>query len=169
MQNSGAPELPGLISKSLQILLSETMVRADADYAFIINPLDPGMIETLKPLTAAVVSTSPGPGRKPIVSHANHVLYGWDLLVRTLQGDMTAFPNADWSLAWQLEAVDDAEWKELLDRMESTAGTLLELAPRYESWNELMLTGTFASIAHNAYHLGAIRQILLDVEKSSTS
>ena len=41
---------------------------------------------------------------------------------------------------------------------------LLELVARPREWERIALTGTFGIPAHTAYHLGAVRQMLLDLE-----
>ena len=155
--------LTTLVPNSLRILLRETMMSPDGREGFVLNPDDPGFVDTLKSLSAAVVSTPPGPSRKPIVSHANHVLYGFGLVCRAIDGDMKAFEGADWETAWKLERVSDAEWAELLSRLEARAEHILEAGPKIEHWNPMMLTGMFGVAAHTAYHLGAVRQMVLDV------
>lgn len=157
-------ELQKLVSQSLRTLLSETMFHAEAHGGYLLNPGEPGFIDTMKALSAAVVSKSPGPGRKPIVSHANHVLYGWDLLNRVLHGEEQVFETANWNIAWKLECVNDAEWQSLVAKLEQTGKEILELGPKFENWNEIMLTGMYGSAAHTAYHLGAIRQMLRELE-----
>ena len=159
-----SPDYSAFIRASLHSLLSETTFHADAEAAYILNPREPGLVETLSPLSAETVSALPGPGRKPIVAHANHVLYGWELVVRALQGDDQAFAGADWNAAWQLERVSEREWSELLARLEQVAGKLLALAPQHASTDEVMFTGLYACAAHTAYHLGAIRQMLRELQ-----
>ncbi|WP_425618679.1 hypothetical protein NA78x_002389 [Anatilimnocola sp. NA78] len=92
-------ELPTLVSKSLRTLLTETLLRADKNYAYVINQGERGLVDTLKSLSASQVSKPPRAGGKPIVSHANHVLYGLDLINRAMHGDQTAFAQADWTVA----------------------------------------------------------------------
>lgn len=157
-------DLPTLVSQSLRTLLSETMFRADDRGGYILNRGEPGLVETLKSLSAQQVSTPPRPGGKPIVAHANHVQFGLELMSRAVAGDERAFDGADWDAAWRLVRVDDVEWAELLRRLETTAQQVLDAAPKITNWNELMLTGVFASAAHTAYHLGAIRQMVRDIE-----
>ena len=157
-------ELTTLISNSLRTLLRETMIRADVPEGFILNPGDPGFVDTLKSVSAKVASTPPGPGRKTIASHANHVLFGFGLVCRAIDGDMKAFEGADWDAAWKLEKVNDAEWAELLGRLDAKAQHIVDAGPKIETWIPQMLTGMFGIAAHTAYHLGAIRQMLRDVE-----
>jgi hypothetical protein len=158
-------ELATLISQSLRTLLNETMFHANAAGGFILNRGEPGMVDTLKALSAETVCTRPSTGRKPIVSHANHVLFGWDLLNRAIQGEEGVFEAANWDEAWKLERVSDAEWQMLLAKLEKVGREILEHAPQNQHWNEMMLTGIYASAAHTAYHLGAIRQMLLDLKR----
>ncbi len=86
-----ADDLTTLIPKALRTLLTETLLRADRKGAYVINRGEPGFVDTLKSLSAGVASSPPGPGRKPIVSHANHVLFGLTLVARALDGDLHAF------------------------------------------------------------------------------
>lgn len=154
------------VSNALRTLLSETMFRADPRGGFILNRGEPGLVDTLKSLSAQTVSKTPRPGRKPIVSHANHVLFGLGLLNRAVHGDGKAFEGADWDMAWELVQVDDRQWADLLQQLDKTASDLLEAAPKLMQWSEIMLTGCFAGAAHTAYHLAAIRQILKDIENA---
>ena len=57
--------------RALSTLLRETLLRADRQYAYLLNPGDPGLVETLKALSSETASKLPAPGRKPVVSHAN--------------------------------------------------------------------------------------------------
>jgi hypothetical protein len=147
----------------LSTLLRETLLRADGQAAYVLNPNDPGFVETLKPLSADTASKPPGPGRKPIVAHANHVLYGLELANRALAGEERVYDTADWTVAWRLETVSAAEWQVLVSRLEEQSRRLLEQIGQPRTWDEITLTGTFAIAAHTAYHLGAIRQMLLDL------
>lgn len=149
--------------RAVSTLLRETLFRADSNYAFLLNPNDPGFVDTLRPLSAETASTPPAPGRKPIVSHANHVLYGIELANRALGGETGVYEYADWSLAWKLESVTDAQWRDLVNRLEAQSNRLIELVNEPRDWDEVTLTGTFAIAAHTAYHLGAVRQMLLDL------
>lgn len=157
---STAQDLSALVSRSLNTLLRETLFRADDTAAYLLNAGEPGLVETLNGLSAKEASTPPGPGRKPIVSHANHVLYGLGLTDRAIGGDMKAYENANWDEAWKLEKVNDQEWEDLVAKLDATAQRVLEGGPQIENWNEIMLTGMFGVAAHTAYHLGAIRQML---------
>jgi hypothetical protein len=149
----------------LTTLLRETLFRPDSKFAFLLNPGDPGLVDTLRSLSAEKASTSPGPGRKPVVSHANHVFYGIELANRALGGEQGVYEGADWKSAWQLESVSENEWRELVNRLEQQAELFIKQVNEPREWNEITLTGSFSIAAHTAYHLGAIRQMLLDATR----
>jgi hypothetical protein len=149
----------------LTTLLRETLFRPDSKFAFLLNPGDLGMVDTLRSLSAERASTAPGPGRKPVVSHANHVLYGIELANRALSGEQGVYEGADWKVAWKLETVSESEWQDIVSRLEQQSKLFIEQVNEPREWDELTLTGSFSIAAHTAYHLGAIRQMLLDVTR----
>lgn len=155
--------------RALTALLRETLLQADSQAAYTINPGEPGFVETLKLLSAATASTPPGPGRKTIAAHANHVLYGVELATRALGGEEGVYQNADWNQAWKLETVSDSQWRDLTARFEQQSHLLLEQVQQPRPWDEITLTGCFAVAAHTAYHLGALRQMLLDLGRATAS
>ena len=152
--------------RALSTLLRETLLRADRKNAYLLNPGDPGLYDTLKPLSAITASQPPGPGRKTIAAHVNHVLYGIELANRALGGEQGVYEAADWNVAWQLETVSDEQWQSLIERIEQQSNLLIRQCNQNRDWNEIMLTGAFSIAAHTAYHLGAIRQMLLDLAKA---
>jgi hypothetical protein len=157
---------PGSLAiRSLTTLLKETLFRAGEHSGYLLNPKDPGLVDTLRGVSAEIASTPPAPGRKPVVAHSNHILYGIELANRALSGEQGVHENADWDVAWRLESVDDAQWQELVDRIERESLLLIDLVNQAREWDEIMFTGVSAIAPHAAYHLGAIRQMLLDIEK----
>jgi hypothetical protein len=158
MTNSESVEI-----RALTTLLRETLLRADQKYAYLLNSGDPGMVETLRPLSAETASKQPGPGRKTIAAHANHVLYGIELANRALAGEQGVYEKADWNPAWQLETVSEEQWQCLIERVDQQSDLLISQCNHNRDWDEVMLTGAFSIAAHAAYHLGAIRQMLLDL------
>jgi hypothetical protein len=154
-------DLPAI--RALVTLLRETLFRANDKSAFLLNPGDQGFFETLRSLSAKTAQAPPGAGRKPIVSHANHVLYGLELANRALAGEQGVYETADWNLAWRVQTVSEGEWRDLVGRIEEQSQRLIDRVGSRRDWDEITLTGAFSIAAHTAYHLGAIRQILLDV------
>ena len=71
------------------------------------------------------------------------------------------FANAKWDEAWKMSAVNDTQWQEIRSGL-GMSGTWLEVSKTPREMSSVELTGLVGSIAHLAYHLGAIRQINKD-------
>jgi hypothetical protein len=69
------------------------------------------------------------------------------------------FANAKWDEAWKLSSVDTAMWNEIRGGLRAEAYRWLNELRTPREVAPAELTGMIASIAHLAYHLGAIRQI----------
>jgi hypothetical protein len=130
----------------------------DPGGAFILNTGDIGLLRSLDNITAADASRSVNDGAT-IAAHAQHLRYGLSLMNRWASEGGNPFADAKWDQAWKVSAVDDAEWQEIRTGLgEETHRWQKALhAPREAS--EVEFSGMVGSIAHLAYHLGAIRQI----------
>jgi hypothetical protein len=144
---------------SLSLLFSELIDGPAPDAAYMLNPGDPGLQRSLDRLSAEAASKRSAVGTASIAAHVDHVCYGLELMNRWSEGEADPWSAADWSSSWQRGTVTESEWDALRERLrESTRRwrTALE-TPREMSTVEL--NGVIASVAHLAYHLGAIRQI----------
>jgi hypothetical protein len=77
---------------------------------------------------------------------------------RWSQGE-NPFDRADWSASWQRTSVSEPEWRQRLSELRAEAKRWLDVVSTPRNVNEIELNGMIGSIAHLAYHLGAIRQI----------
>lgn len=146
-------------SAVLTRLFSELVDGAnDPNGAFILNSGDVGLVRSLDKISAADASRSVN-GGATIAAHAQHVRYGLSLMNRWATEGGNPFADATWDDAWKISVVDAAEWEEIRGglRVETHAWLRALGSPRDVS--EVELSGMIASIAHLAYHLGAIRQI----------
>jgi hypothetical protein len=116
-----------------------------------------GVLGTLARLTAAQASTPPAPGRKTAAAHAAHLLFAIELATRRVRGED---PPADWDASWEPATVDDAAWRRLCDDLRQASVNLRTAILEGETWTAMMLQGIVATVAHTAYHLGALRQML---------
>lgn len=144
---------------SLAALFAELVDGAPTDQgqAFMLNPGDAGLLRSLDALSAEAASRGHAGGAS-VAAHVDHLRYGLSLMNRWAAGE-NPFTDADWSASWKKQTVTDAEW------------TRLRAALRDESrrWHDALndprdvgragFRGMVGSIAHLAYHLGAIRQI----------
>jgi len=126
--------------------------------AFILNTGDVGLMRSLDKLAAADASRSVNDGAT-IAAHAQHVRYGLSLMNRWAREGGNPFADAKWEEAWKLTAVDDGAWSEIRRGLGDETRQWIEILQSPREVLDVELTGMLASIAHLAYHLGAIRQI----------
>jgi hypothetical protein len=90
----------------------------------------------------------------------DHVHFGLSLLTRWLAGEENPWANADWNASWQRSAVTDQQWRNLRADLRQKADTWRNAVINRTEWDDINAAGAISTIAHTAYHLGALRQIL---------
>jgi hypothetical protein len=126
--------------------------------AFMLNPGDAGLLRSLDRLSAAEASHSTS-GGATIAAHAQHVRYGLSLMNQWASEGGDPFANSNWDEAWKTSSVDDAEWQEIRTGLRAESERWLSALTSPREAARIELAGMIGSIAHLAYHLGAIRQI----------
>ena len=146
------------MTSSLTRLFSELVSGASDKGGFILNSGDIGMLRSLDKLSAADASRSVHDGAT-IAAHVQHVRYGLSLMNRWATEGGNPFADAKWDEAWKVGEVDAGTWDEIRGGLgaETTRWRDVLASPREVS--DIELSGLIASVAHLAYHLGAIRQI----------
>ena len=150
------------ITGSLSRLFAELFDGVTGRYGgFVLNTGDIGLLRSLDKLSAAEASRSINDGAT-IAAHAQHLRYGLSLMNRWARDGGNPFADAKWDEAWKMNTVDTEQWEEIRNglrdqgkRWLGVLGTARDVAP-------IELNGMIGSIAHLAYHVGAIRQINKD-------
>ena len=144
-------------SPALARLFSE-LVNGTSGDAYILNSGDIGILRSLDRLSDADASRSANDGAT-IAAHAQHVRYGLSLMNRWAAEGGDPFSDATWDAAWNTSTVGAAAWQEIRDGLRHETERWLERLRSPREVSGIELAGMIASIAHLAYHLGAIRQI----------
>lgn len=152
---------------TLPTLFAELTEGAPLTAAYMLNRGDPGLLRSLDKLSATAASKLTGNGSS-IAAHVEHLRYGLSLMNRWAAGE-NPFDDADWSAAWRKTRVSAAEWKKLRDEFGSEARRWLAALKEPREISESDLNGVIGSIAHLAYHVGAIRQIDLSARGPSAN
>jgi hypothetical protein len=131
--------------------------------------LDPGtsLCETLATITAEEASRPVSPQSATLAAQVNHVRFYMDSLITGLASRGAERP--DWPSSWQVDAVTDEEWADLVARLNATYAQIRQFAQTFEGWDPIFVGGAFALVAHCAYHLGEIRQGLGVVRHAAAS
>jgi hypothetical protein len=147
------------INPTLERLFAELANGASTAGAFILNSGDAGMLGSLEKISAADASPSAN-GGATLAAHVQHVRYGLSLMNRWAKEGGNPFADAKmWDEAWKLSAVDAGEWDEIRNGLREETADWLHALKTPREVADVELSGMIGSIAHLAYHLGAIRQI----------
>lgn len=123
---------------------------------------DTAVLGTIEPLTADEAFARPVTGGKTVAAHVEHLRFTLDLTVRRFKGEN---PPADWKSSFITPPPSAEAWAELRRELRRAYGEVLSIlqesrALKPNDLPPIHLVGLAALTAHNAYHLGAIRQIV---------
>ena len=124
----------------------------------VLNSGDPGLVRSLDRLSAADASRSVD-GGATIAAHAQHLRYGLSLMNRWAEDGGNPFADPAWDQAWTTTGVDATAWEDIRKGLRHEAERWRQALQSPRDITDADLAGLIASIAHVAYHLGAIRQI----------
>jgi hypothetical protein len=127
--------------------------------AIVLNGGDPGLLASLDKLSAEEASIASHQGTT-VAAHAEHVRYGLLLMNTWAKQGGNPFAHARWQDAWKIITVDEPRWQEIRDGLRSEVLLWQEALRTPRDVAEVELSGMIGSVAHTAYHLGAIRQIV---------
>ena len=147
--------MSGTVNTAIATLLAELLDGLPAPPCYILNPGDPGLLRTLEQLTAEAASAPAADGGPSIAAHVDHLRYGFGLLNRWSH-DEDPFADSDYAASWRKTTVSAEQW----------TGLLASLKREAEQWRAAIermpvdeIIVPISSVAHLAYHFGAIRQI----------
>jgi len=146
------------VAVALARLFGELTEGVSGGGGFVLNTGDIGLLRSLDTLSAADASRSVN-GGATIAAHTQHVRYGLSLMNQWAVDGGNPFANAKWDEAWKLSTVGETEWTAIRDGLGDEVRHWLVVLKAPREVQDVELTGMVASIAHIAYHLGAIRQI----------
>ena len=145
---------PEQVANAILALLQESFETVEGIY------LDRGtsLFETLETLTAEQVSRPIVDGGTTIAGHVYHVRFYLQAIRDYMEGKSQ--PNLDWKQSWVVKTVNEAEWKDLREKLADERDCIVREITETVDWNdERRLGGSMGIIAHTAFHLGAIRQM----------
>jgi hypothetical protein len=149
----------GDVAPILETLFAELVEGApQRGGAFMLNAGDAGLLRSLDRLSASEASQSTN-GGATIAAHAQHVRYGLSLMNQWASEGGNPFANAKWDDAWKTSSVNEAEWQDIKTGLRAESEHWLSALKSPRDVGRIELAGMIGSVAHLAYHLGAIRQI----------
>ncbi len=125
---------------------------------YVLNQGDTGLLASLDRLSADAASRTHD-GGPSIAAHVDHLRYGFSLINRWAGGDPPPWPDMDWTASWRRTTVTDEEWRALLGDLRREASRWAEALATPREVSDVEAGWMSGSVAHLAYHFGAIRQI----------
>jgi hypothetical protein len=124
---------------------------------YVLNQGDAGLLVSLDRLSAAAASaTHGGPS---IAAHVDHLRHGLSLLNQWAKGTLPPKEDMDWTVSWRKNVVSDTEWRKLRGELGREADAWAETLRTPREVSDVEAGWLAGSVAHFAYHMGAIRQI----------
>jgi hypothetical protein len=115
-----------------------------------------GVLATLRQLTAEQASRPFG-SHPSIAAHARHMNFHLRVTSEWISGDHS---KRDWKGSFQPGTVTEAEWKRIQDDLEQSREELVRVLRSLDPDRFVSEGAGMGAIAHLAYHLGAIRQLV---------
>jgi len=150
---------------ALFVLLNETFEGSPAGKGSVYLDRSIGVFDVFENTSAENASQSLSKNGTTIAAHCEHLRFYLEVLNNYLNGD---FKIITWSDSWLTSAVDESEWNLLREKTETTYKTVNETLRKKDDWNVDMISVALGILAHSAYHLGAIRQIIKQLNRQQT-
>lgn len=125
------------------------------------------LLETIENVSAEEASRRLADGRATIAAHVEHIRLYLDVLDAVMRTQ--TLTKVDWREIWQsVSVVTPEQWAEQKLRLRESYQRAVSTITSYDPLQgEFGLSSALAIIAHSAYHLGALRQILGGVRSAS--
>lgn len=117
---------------------------------------DSGILNTLRGLSAAQASR-PNGNHPSVAAHVRHMMFHLKVAYEWIGGDHS---KRDWKGSFLPQTVTPEEWSGLLTQIVETKAEYLRVLQALSQDRLIPEGGAMGVIAHLAYHLGAIRQLL---------
>ena len=151
------------IFRQALVQLQQELTLGPGDEAYVLNPHEPGLLAELDGLSASQASALRPPGTTTIAAHVDHVNYGITLINRWGAGEENPWATADWQASWKRGQVDEVAWHHLRADLRRQCEAWRDVIASKSDLSQQGACGLVASVAHLAYHIGAVRQLLVRV------
>jgi len=129
---------------------------------FINNDPESGLLGTVKKLTAEEASTPIIENGATIAAHVEHLRWSLNKTKSFLRGEN---PVRNWSESWRVRRIDPENWMLLIEQLRIEYDQLVQwFSSGVSLASDEQLKEVLALIPHAAYHLGAIRQMVLIIK-----
>jgi hypothetical protein len=119
-----------------------------------------GIFNTLDGISAEAASKEIA--SMTIAAQTEHAKFYLDRLCEFISGRTE---RVNWEDSWLIETVTDDEWTALRSTVKKAYENALKCLAGVDSWDAAKAGMAIGLVAHTAYHLGAVRQIVKSVKQ----
>ncbi|PWV53522.1 hypothetical protein [Chitinophaga sp. S165] len=147
-------------------ILNELYIGTENDESWVIDAKPGhGFTRAIKTMSAKDASTPIVDGGSTIAAHTYHLKWSLDFAMEFYKGNQ---PTGNWPESWRIKEVNEAEWADLQQELLNSYHNIRDAVTAVKDWsNPYLLKGTISLLPHAAYHLGAVKQLMLAVNKGS--
>lgn len=134
------------------------------DFSWVIDR-EPGLgfTNVIRNISAEEASQTTHAGGSTIAAHTEHLRWSLNFALTYLQGGQ---PDTDWNKSWLVKTVNQQEWESLQTALQNEYMAVRAAVEAVTDWQQPhLLNGVMALLPHAAYHLSAVKQILLVVRQ----
>ena len=151
---------PAHFTKPLTAFLAETFGVSDSPEAYMLETGRSGLLGTINAISAETASGALAPQEPTIAAHCGHILFLLSFYDAHEQGQT---PAPDWPGSWLTRVLDEVAWAALRAELRSTYERVVARLTPDSPWPEPRGGAAMLLLAHCAYHVGQVRQLLTSV------
>lgn len=158
-----------IIRNSFETLLNELFEGPSPHGAtwIVSNEPNSGILGTLHQISLEQAKHVPEGLSHSIAEHVAHLHFALNHALAQARGEI---PQGDWKSSWDATAFDECAWQRLQRSLrEAELRLRMDIHDRHDFDHFELTCGFMSSIAHAAYHLGCIRQIVAMVRAQRTA
>lgn len=147
-----------LMLDALKVIMKETC-EGPTEKGSYYTTSDPsaGLFGSLQSMTAEQVSQPVQTSEAPIVAHVYHTCY----YLKVSNSDFSDYPiDYNDQDSWSVREVNEESWNQLRENLRKEYDTFMQRVEDEHDWTKEKATFAIAALAHTAYHLGSLRQMI---------
>jgi hypothetical protein len=144
------------VDATIGVLFRELVSGPTSRDSYMLNQGDAGLLRSLDKLSAAEASAHPS-DHTTVAAHVDHVRYYLERMNAWAAG--VELGPADWGASWHRPRVSEEEWSALRAALAAEVAAWQRVLARPAVPDEEQMRSLASSVAHVAYHVGAIRQL----------
>ena len=145
------------VTDQLTAILEEAFEHPPKPWSYFTDPSPDagyfGLIEKVQ-----VIDANRSIGGSSIAAQVNHVIFSMEASITFIKGDVHSPTLDQWQQSWQVPELTEVTWKQMQVKLRETYHQLQDHIRSHATSRPETMGMAIGTIAHAAYHLGAIKQ-----------